>query len=647
MKFHKLEVKNFLTLQSGNIHLNDRGLNVIQGVNDDDTSASSNGAGKSSLVDALCWVLFGTTARGVKGDAVVNVTAKKDCSVMVQMSNGDSVYYITRFRKHKENKNALIVKLVTDDGGTVADLSKGTDSETQKEVERILGCSHEVFMAAVYSGQEVMPDLPKMTDRELKRLIEEAAGLERIERAYEESRIRRSAIVSKMDSLGVKRESAKTRIARDESNLMIKSGEEGRFEDERVERVAAARVNHDTLKEKLVTLTAALVKEKPEIDSAAAEIASLSEQLAAHSKLNVAARNAEDTALRAEMGIDRSLLASTRSTVATIQGQIDNVDAEMAIPCSECDKPHTEADREDYLVHRTKRLNDAKQNLALVQDKVRGQVEEVKRLREVAKVSREAVPDVSEVNRIRADLDKKVSDYSRRVTDARTLKGHVDAAASALAMRESEPNPSAAVVASLRESIAVEAATLAELATKHAELVQELEVADAVVKVFGPSGVRAHILDTVTPFLNERTADYLSALSDGAIQATWSTLTKSASGDLKEKFSIDVNHLKGGDSFLSLSGGEKRKVRLCTALALQDLVASRATQPIDLFVGDEIDDALDAAGLERLMVILERRARERGTVLVISHNSLSDWCDQITTVKKSGGVSTVEGALCV
>lgn len=647
MKFHKLEVRNFLTISSGSIHLDNRGLNVIQGQNKDDTSALSNGAGKSSLVDALCWALFGTTARGVKGDSVVNNVAKKDCSVTVLMSNGESFYSVVRYRKHKAGKNALIIQLVAEDGSLMTDLSKGTDAETQKEVERILGCSLEVFMAAVYAGQEVMPDLPKMTDRELKRLIEEAAGLERIERAYEEARRRRTTVVTKMDALGVKTESAKTRIARDEANLMLKSGEAERFEEGRAERVRAAAGRHSLLKTSLAGLVAALSADKSEFDKTNMEITRLSTQLTEHSKLDQAARVAETEATRAEMAVDRALLASTRNTVATIQGQIDNVDAEMAEPCSECNKPHTEADRADYLAHRAKRLEDARQNLRLTETKVRTQVEEVKRLRELAKVAREAVPDVSEVNRARAELSSSVDGYTRRVTEAKTIKGHVDAAASALAMSESEPNPAAAVAASLRESIAVEAAGLAELATAHAGLVKELEVADAVVKVFGPAGVRAQILDTVTPFLNERTADYLSALSDGAIQATWSTLTKSASGDLKEKFSIDVNNLKGGDSFLALSGGEKRKVRLCTSLALQDLVASRATQPIDLFVGDEIDDALDPAGLERLMIILERRARERGTVLVISHNDLADWCDQITTVKKVGGTSTIEGALCV
>ena len=39
----------------------------------------------------------------------------------------------------------------------------------------MLGCSEEVFRAAVYVGQD-LPDLPAMTDKQLKELVEEAAG---------------------------------------------------------------------------------------------------------------------------------------------------------------------------------------------------------------------------------------------------------------------------------------------------------------------------------------------------------------------------------------------------------------------------------------------------------------------------------------
>ena len=78
-------------------------------------------------------------------------------------------------------------------------------------------------------------------------------------------------------------------------------------------------------------------------------------------------------------------------------------------------------------------------------------------------------------------------------------------------------------------------------------------------------------------------------------------------------------------------------------MAMQDLVASRATKPLNLFIADEIDHALDDAGLERLMGLLERKARERGTVLVISHNDIADWIPNNVVVRKSGGSSTIDG----
>jgi DNA repair exonuclease SbcCD ATPase subunit len=148
-------------------------------------------------------------------------------------------------------------------------------------------------------------------------------------------------------------------------------------------------------------------------------------------------------------------------------------------------------------------------------------------------------------------------------------------------------------------------------------------------------------MDDVTPFLNQRTAHYLGTLSDGNITATWTTLVPNAKGELKEKFSIEVENTMGGKRFGLQSGGEKRKVRIACALALQDLVATRATKPIELFLGDEIDDALDEAGLERLMQVLEEKAKERGSVFVISHNSLRDWIPQVIEIEKKAGETTV------
>jgi hypothetical protein len=47
-----------------------------------------------------------------------------------------------------------------------------------------------VFNAAVYSGQEVMPDIPNMTDKQLKLLVEQAAGVDVLSNAYDLARER-------------------------------------------------------------------------------------------------------------------------------------------------------------------------------------------------------------------------------------------------------------------------------------------------------------------------------------------------------------------------------------------------------------------------------------------------------------------------
>ena len=156
-------------------------------------------------------------------------------------------------------------------------------------------------------------------------------------------------------------------------------------------------------------------------------------------------------------------------------------------------------------------------------------------------------------------------------------------------------------------------------------------------KVLGPTGIRQHVLDSITPILNERTARYLNVLSDGKLSAVWTTLTQTKKGEIKEKFNIAVSNSVGGDSFDSLSGGEKRKVRVACCLALQELVSSRATKPIEIFIADEVDHALDEAGVERLIGVLNEKAQVCKTLLVISHNPLRNWIDNTITVIKEDG----------
>jgi DNA repair exonuclease SbcCD ATPase subunit len=648
MDFQRLRIVNFLTIgDSGDLHLSGRGLNLLQGVNDDDPSAMSNGAGKSSVPDALCWALFGTTARGEQGDAVVNATKKKGCVVEVLLQDGSTTYRIKRTRK----PNALTVEsLITAKDGTPGsvNLTKGTEKETQLVIDGILGCSYEVFMAAIYAGQEAMPDLPAMTDKQLKLLIEEAAGVQKLERAYEIARSKESSIRSQIENNESALQRAQGQLHAANVDLEGAKLKHAAFEGERAGMAQSLTREGDALHAEAARLIAAIQAQdeptvKAERDKIAGELAGINALRAAADAYRRGPLQQAQSALTVAKAQHQQLLTAAQR----VRAIFDNAEVEMAKPCTECGKPHTPDELETFKAHTKQRLvaaveaaQAAAHAIVPLDESLTARHVEHQRLESL-------VPDATDLSTRDRALGAVLAQLAGMKGTAHATLERTKAKREAANRALTERNPHESVIAHLAGQIKTLQETVDNRLLVKDQLAVEFDVAQAVTKVFSPAGVRAHILDTVTPFLNDRTAEYLSTLSDGNISAVWSTLSKTAKGELREKFVIEVENDKGAKSFRGLSGGEKRKVRLASMMALQDLVASRATKPLNLWIGDEIDDALDAAGLERLMTILERKARDKGTVLVISHRELRDWIDEVTVVRKAGGSSTVEGALAV
>jgi DNA repair exonuclease SbcCD ATPase subunit len=79
------------------------------------------------------------------------------------------------------------------------------DTLTQELVERLIGASKEVFTASIYASQEAMPDPPGMTtDKNPKAIVEEAAGVDRLTRAYSIARERANAATARVDNVKTK-----------------------------------------------------------------------------------------------------------------------------------------------------------------------------------------------------------------------------------------------------------------------------------------------------------------------------------------------------------------------------------------------------------------------------------------------------------
>ena len=380
----------------------------------------------------------------------------------------------------------------------------------------------------------------------------------------------------------------------------------------------------------------------------------LEAQLAdAFAKLNgLAGEQAEERRLaellnQAHRAHDRAQHAVAQATekARTEKTAHDDVDHQIGCPCRTCEKPYT---ADDIAPAKAKAAEILRASLIALRDAKSANASASATLtdaRTALETHRASMTDASATNTLSAQLRASIAAYDREADRIEVRAAEARREADRIKALQAQVNPYAAIKARHEASV-IEKEELLKTAQAGLEAAQiECEIAEEVCRVFAPSGARAEMLDEVTPYLNAQTAKYLGTLSDGNIRATWSTLTRNKAGELKEKFAIEVEHALGGARFAAISGGEQRKVRIAAALALQDLVASRASKPIPLFVGDEIDNALDPAGVERLTMILQEKARERGTVFIISHSDLSDWIGQVMVVTKSArGVSTIAEA---
>lgn len=717
MKITSLHIRNFMQVEVADIERMDLwGLTLIQGENRDDPSAVSNGAGKSTIADAISWSLYGKTARGTSGDEVIRKEAKKNCSVSLTFTDAGEHYEVIRSRKDKTHGSSLKLFRVASDGAT-QDMTLGTAALTQVAIDRLVGATHEVFSTGVYAGQEAMPDLPSMTDKSLKEIIEKAAGVDRLIGAY--TRARDKANLAKKANETAEAELEKKRVVLRERQTQLDAAE-ARVKEwevdkitrldqadtvakaERAKRSGVLFAADNELPAKIYNLKAAIQKladdampARLRYKAAQTDVTRLTSVLESRKTSQASAEKQignMTTQFNMLMDQARELSAANKALTLRVVPEPkpvvkEDVSSRLGKPCKTCGKPVTAEDlveveaaaqaayeaavvnaKQTHIdqtelakIELAKHQSDGALKLDSLKARIRTlgeQIEAAKAgLPEFVRVVEEAAQEMAaaKVACEEAALKLDSSEESNRLTvelglaqrALETQQAAILAADRAVETAEAnykrisfEKNPHRAAVDAVDVIGAADAVVKAEV-TQNETFIWHGRCRDAAL-VFSPAGVRAHILDTVTPFLNERTGHYLGVLSDGNIIAEWSTIGYTKTDELREEFNIRVENLNGAATFAGMSGGEKRKVRLSTAMAVQDLIATRATKPINLFIADEIDDALDEAALERLMALLEEKAKARGTVLLISHADLNAWVRDTVTVVKEGGVSRIE-----
>lgn len=235
MKVKSLEVDNFLSIKQARVDFVTGKVIMVSGVNKDDASAVSNGAGKSAIVDALCWSLYGITARGIRGGDVVR-RGETICKVGVVFNNSETDYIITRYGG-KENALCL---WRCDDKGFQENISKGTQALTQYLINDILGCNYQLFKSVIYMGQDQLPDFPSLTDKGLKVFLEQVLDMSWVGAASLNTKEKYEHAKNWAEQVRQKLEDATNQLNTTKADLMSVEAESAQWDDQQQERVVEA-----------------------------------------------------------------------------------------------------------------------------------------------------------------------------------------------------------------------------------------------------------------------------------------------------------------------------------------------------------------------------------------------------------------------
>jgi DNA repair exonuclease SbcCD ATPase subunit len=195
IKIKNLTVRNFMSVGAATQAINfDRSdLTLVLGENLDlGGDGSRNGTGKTTIINALSYALYGQALSNIRKDNLVNKTNGKNMLVSLDFSVGDQSYRIERGRKPN-----VLKFYVNDEQQLAQDEAQGDSRETQTAIERVLNMSHDMFQHIVALNTYTLPFL-SLKSNEQRTIIEQLLGItqlsERADAVKELNRETRDAI---------------------------------------------------------------------------------------------------------------------------------------------------------------------------------------------------------------------------------------------------------------------------------------------------------------------------------------------------------------------------------------------------------------------------------------------------------------------
>ncbi|MFA9408294.1 MAG: AAA family ATPase, partial [Candidatus Dadabacteria bacterium] len=168
----KLSLKNFLSYGENTSTLDFRGFDIA-------CLSGKNGHGKSALIDALTWALWGKCRVKIKEEVIKR--GASEARVELEFESENNIYRILRVIERKKSGTSTSINLSIFDTQTSAFKPLDEGSKTQSTIEKLLKMDYNSFICSSFILQGMADEFTKRTASERKEILSKILALDEYE----------------------------------------------------------------------------------------------------------------------------------------------------------------------------------------------------------------------------------------------------------------------------------------------------------------------------------------------------------------------------------------------------------------------------------------------------------------------------------
>ena len=564
----------------------------------------TNGVGKSSIPLILEEVLFNKNSKNVKKADIANRYVNQGYDISLDFSVDSDSYCISVSRR-----STLKCKL-TKNG---EDISSHTASNTYKSLGEILGIDFKTFSQLVYQNTNASLQFLTATDTNRKKFLIDLLKLDEyvsfFETFKEAVRVASSNITATNAKIATIEKWLEDNFLED-TRLLDKM--DLPFQSEEDEKtLSSLQIEFENISEK---------NKKINTNN------HLKEQL----KLIDLHENKRLLALHPEL-IDTSAhltrLGAWKSESIHEEKQLQKYQALAGMENMECITCGQDID-ENFVNTMIKEHQERYNQCIKFADKDREKLQEAEENNEIHRTSNKAIKDWESIYRSIDDklptqvineeeLGDKIEALRKRIASTRESLSKVVEENE----RRERHNTRIGIIQEQTEQFQEQLSSL-ESGLQSSE--DKLTILEILKKAFSTNGLLAYKIESLVKELEILTNEYLAEFSDGRFSINFVVEN--------DKLNVEVSDNGNIIDILALSSGELARVNIATLVAIRKLMTSISRSQINVLFLDEVNQALDEQGKEKVVEVLLKE--ENLNTYLVSHGWTHPLLEKIEIIKE-------------